>query len=313
MFTRRAHALIVTMFAVVTCTCSSKTRPAANLDLGAGDSAGDSSGDPASDVTGGAKFDHLVMILMENHGLADIYGPATFMTRLADGNVLLTNYTAVDHPSEPNYLAIAAGQTFNPPSGDDGYHTFAAINIVDRLESAGLTWRAYSESAAGPCDKTNPDVRHVPFIFFADVAGDAARCNRIVRTTPNTDDEFIAELNSATASNFLWLTPNDVNNMHSASVATGDAYLAALVPRILSSKTFTTRSAALFIVFDEGGGKYPSDLLYAVWVGADVKKAQKFTTFHSHYSVLATLEANWGFAPITAQDGAAAPMIEVFR
>ncbi|TLZ97751.1 MAG: hypothetical protein E6J99_09080, partial [Methanobacteriota archaeon] len=29
-------------------------------------------------------FDQLVVVLMENHDLADIYGPATYMTQLAD-------------------------------------------------------------------------------------------------------------------------------------------------------------------------------------------------------------------------------------
>jgi hypothetical protein len=235
------------------------------------------------------------------------------MTQLADQNVLLQNYSAVDHPSEPNYLAIASGQTFNPPSGDDAYHVFMAMNIVDRIESAGKTWRAYSESATGPCDTGNPDVRHVPFLFFADVANNATRCAKVIPTTPNTDAQVIAELNSTSPSNFIWLTPNDSNNMHTGTIAQGDSYLQSLVPQILASKTFTTTNAALFIVFDEGNQTAPSDFVYAVWAGPVVKKAQKFTTAHSHYSVLATLAANWGFPSLTSNDSAATPMMEVFK
>jgi hypothetical protein len=270
----------------------------------------------ADAASGGAtKFDYLVMILMENHSLGEIYGPATYMTQLADQNALLQKYSAVDHPSEPNYLALVAAQTFNPPSGDDLYHVFTATNLVDRLESSGKTWRAYSESATMACDTANPDVRHVPFLFFSDVATNAARCGHVVPTTPTTDAEMIAELNSATPSNFIWLTPNDTNNMHSASVATGDTYLRNLVPQILASTTFTTKKAAVFIVFDEGSGSLtaPNDLVYAVWAGPVVKKALKSMTAYTHYSVLATLAANWRFAALGTNDASAASMMEVFQ
>src|SRR5712692_411067 len=256
----------------------------------------------------GVKFDYVVIILMENHSYSEVYGTGPYMTQLADQNVNLTNYQYVDHPSEPNYLAIASGQTFNPPSGDDAYHVFDAANVVDRLESVGLTWRAYSESASGPCDTRNPDVRHVPFLFFSDVVNDAVRCARVIPTAPETDAELIAELNSSNPSNFLWLTPNDDHNMHDTDVATGDAYLAGLVPRILGSTTFTTRRAALFIVFDEGSGSPGTDPVYAVWAGPVVNRGQVFSTAHVHYSILATLEANWGFPPITSRDAMATPM-----
>jgi hypothetical protein len=250
---------------------------------------------------------------MENHNIGEIYGTATYMTKLADQNVLLQAYTAVAHPSEPNYLAIASGQTFNPPSGDDLYHVFKAKNVVDGLESVGLTWRAYSESAAGPCDTANPDVRHVPFLFFSDVATAAARCARVIPTTPNTDVELIAELNSASPSGFIWLTPNDNNNMHNGTIARGDKYLQNLVPQILGSRTFMATRAALFIVYDEGNLKFPNDLIYALWAGPVVKKATKLKTAYSHYSLLATLEANWGFPALTTNDSAATSMMAVFQ
>jgi hypothetical protein len=261
----------------------------------------------------GVKFDYVVVILMENHSYSEVYGTGMYMTQLADQNVNLTNFQYVDHPSEPNYLAIIAGQTFNPPSGDDEYHVFDAVNVVDRLESVGLTWRAYSESASGLCDTRNPDIRHVPFLFFADLVNNPVRCGRVVPTSPDSDAELVAELNSASPSNFLWLTPNDQHNMHDTDVATGDAYLAGLVPQILGSTTFSTGRAALFIVFDEGSGSPGSDPIYAVWAGPVVRTGQVFATAYLHYSILATLEANWGFPPITSADAMATPMMEAFQ
>jgi hypothetical protein len=101
--------------------------------------------------------------------------------------------------------------------------------------------------------------------------------------------------------------------MHSASVSTGDKYMSGLVPNILSSTTFKTKRAALFIVFDEGNLTYPQDYVYAVWAGTGVNTAAKVTTAFTHYSFLATLEANWGFASITANDMGATSMMSVFQ
>jgi hypothetical protein len=189
------------------------------------------------------------------------------------------------------------------------------VNLVDRLEAAHLTWQAWNEGAGGPCDYGAGNVRHVPFLYFADIVNDLARCNRVVTSTPGVDAELLSALDSrATASNLMWLTPDDNHDMHDNSVSSGDSYLATLVPQILGSYIFTTQRAALFIVFDEGSsGQYPSDLIYAVWAGPVVKKAFLSTSFHSHYSISATLEANWGLPPINGNDSAAATMMEVFQ
>jgi acid phosphatase len=278
------------------------------------------------------------VILMENHGYGDIYGTATFMTQHADANASLQNYSAIDHPSEPNYLSLfcgLAGDCNNGGGATGGCMTGggdstsdcssqpggacsmgATHNLVDLLEGAGLTWQAWNENAAMPCDISAGNVRHVPFLYFDDITNNATRCSRVTTSTPGTDQELVAALGSTTtASNFMWLTPDDDHDMHNNSVASGDAYLGVLVPQILGSQVFKTQKAALFIVFDEGSGSatYPNDLLYAVWAGPAVKTSFVSSAAYSHYSFLATIEANWGLPSLTANDQAAAPMTEAFK
>jgi hypothetical protein len=96
----------------------------------------------------------------------------------------------------------------------------------------------------------------------------------VTTSTPGSDQELVNALGpTATASNFMWLTPDDDHDMHNNSIASGDAYLGALVPKILGSQVFKTQKAALFIVFDEGpdATTYPNDYLYSVWAGPVVK------------------------------------------
>src|SRR2546429_9106629 len=91
-----------------------------------------------------------------------------------------------------------------------------------------------------------------------------------------------------TASNYMWLTPNRCNDMHSCPIGTGDAYLADLVQRVLSSPVFTSERAALLITFDEGDGEPIS----TVWAGRGVKPAYTSSVAYDHLSRLAPIESN---------------------
>jgi hypothetical protein len=59
-------------------------------------------------------LDHVFLIMMENHGYAEIinnpYMP--FTNQLANSAGLATNYFAVAHPSLTNYLEIVGGSNF---------------------------------------------------------------------------------------------------------------------------------------------------------------------------------------------------------
>src|SRR5216117_2194047 len=281
-------------------------------------------------LSSSSAFQYIVTILMENKGLCDVTPsvvsgcssssiPAPYLATLAQTYGFSTHYTAVDHPSEPNYVALFGGSTFGVTS--DGYCCFQlnAPNLVDRLEAAGLTWRAFAEDASGSgtCSFTPPRAGdHYPFIDFSDMKT-SVRCANMLTTTSPLDPEFVGTLNGATLPNYVWLTPNDTDNMHGSSVAVGDAYLATLVPLILSSRMFTTQKAALFIVFDEGHdfcptGNSNSDCVVAEWAGPAVKKAYSSGTSYNHYSYLSTLEANWNLPSLTSNDASATPMTEFF-
>src|SRR6058998_1119695 len=278
---------------------------------------------PRAPASTGTNFDYLVIILMENHNLCDILtscgGSATYMSNLADawGLAQEDRYCNVN-PSLPNYLCLTGGSDFGCGGYDGGPNSnactsaaWSAPNIVDRLEGAGLTWKAYMEDMPSNCYGANSGdyaVRHNPFVYYNDIVSNPTRCGRIVPAGAS-DSVLINDLASTTtASNYMWLTPNTCNDMHSCPIGTGDAYLADLVQRILSSSVFTTQRAALLITFDEGYGQP----IYTVWAGPVGKTAYTSSAAYSHFSVLATIESNWNLPNLTARDGGAAPMNEFF-
>src|ERR1700722_1038080 len=101
-------------------------------------------------------FDHIFVIVMENHSYGDIIGnsSAPYLNSLAANGALLTNYYAVGHQSLSNYLALTGGSTFGVTTDCSVSHCDqgGAPNIaVDRVEASGRSWKAYMESMPGTC------------------------------------------------------------------------------------------------------------------------------------------------------------------
>jgi phosphatidylinositol-3-phosphatase len=297
-------------------------------------------------------FKYIVSIVMENQGICAIVPnlacsspskiPAPYMASLAVAGGLATNYTAISHPSLPNYLDLFSGQDWGctvdaPPRSNvctDNAWNSTDANLVDRLEASGFTWKAYMESMPFNCDTVSLGsyaARHNPFVYFKDIVNNPARCGRVIPAGMN-GSALVGDLSSiSTASNFMWFVPNMCNDMHGYSGCTngcingnmtcitdGDIYLSVLVPKILGSYVFTTQQAALFITFDEGSGYCPAgnrarDCVYSIWVGPTAKVTRALAVSYSHYSYLATIEAAWTLQPLTSNDAFATPMSEFFK
>src|SRR5438094_4254566 len=121
---------------------------------------------PAS-APAGIYFDHVVIILMENQGVFDICrsspppcstsGPARYMASLANNYTIGSQYLSLINTSQPNYVALISGSLQGCTSS--GCPVIKAPNLVDRFESAGLTWRGYFENqnVAAGCDASSPE------------------------------------------------------------------------------------------------------------------------------------------------------------
>ncbi|HEU4572996.1 MAG TPA: alkaline phosphatase family protein [Candidatus Limnocylindrales bacterium] len=259
-------------------------------------------------------FAHVWVIVLENHEYGSIVGnrSAPYLNSLIGRGALATSYEAVAHPSEPNYFALFAGSTFGVR--DDGRYDLAGPNVADQLEAHGRTWRVYAQGLPGPCSTTTlagsgvdlvgaPGTyarKHVPAISFTSISGNPSRCARITRLDPF----------DPAAANYELIVPNQVNDMHDGTVAQGDAFLAAFVPRITDSPAFA--NGLLVITFDEGtsdsggGGRVATILL-----SPRIAPGTQTSTAHDHYSLLRTIENAWGLGCL-AQSCGANDLREVF-
>ena len=260
---------------------------------------------------------HIVVIVMENKTASQIIGSsqAPFLNKLARRYSLAADYSALFHPSLPNYIALTSGSNQgitddrSPPTA--GY-AVRATNLADRIQASGRTWKLYAESIPSPGyasgDTNLYATRHVPFLYYKDILDNAKRRkSHIVPFVRLTRD-----LRSAsTTPNFVFITPNMCDDMHDCPVSVGDSWLGRWVPRILASPAFTSTPSLLVITWDEGVGG--DQRIATILAGSAVKRHYRSTRAYNHYSLLHTIEADWRLRPLTANDARASTMGEFLR
>jgi hypothetical protein len=254
-------------------------------------------------------FSHVVVIVLENQEYGDVIGNANapYLNSLAASGAVATQYYALQPGSLPNYLALTGGSTAgladncNPGPGCQA----PGMSIVQEIAAAGKTWKAYLEGMPSPCASSDSGtymVAHNPFVYYPALASPCSP--GIVDASGLTQD-----IASGSLPSFAWLTPDDCNDMHSCSVATGDTYLAGIVPKILGA---LGPSGVLFITFDEGtttanGGGHVATIA----VGPAVKAGATSSTFATPYSLLRTIEDGWTLPPLGGS-ATASPLRDLF-
>lgn len=240
-------------------------------------------GDDSPHDSGSTRLDHVFVIMLENHSKEGVIGDvnAPYITSLADTYSVATHYYGVTHPSLPNYVATLSGSNWDV-NNDDPNNRFDHTNLVDSLENAHLTWGAYMEAMPAndkltdywPSESTKLYAsKHNPFVLFDDIRNDP---QRMANVKPYTD--LAGDLNSRYAPNFVFISPDQCNDMHggvytpvvgypetqhcgygsanddpndAALKQNADAFVKQAVTTIMSSRSWT-RHSAIFIVADEG-------------------------------------------------------------
>jgi len=109
---------------------------------------------------------------------------------------------------------------------------------------------------------------------------------------------------------FSLVVPDLCHSEHDCSVATGDAWLRAWIPRIFASPAYRSRKTAVFVTYDEGGGA--RNLVYTVVAARSVPRGTVVGAPFDHYSLLLTAERLLGLRCL-AHACEARPMDHAFR
>jgi acid phosphatase len=246
---------------------------------------------------------HVVLIVEENHGFGQIIGSrsAPFINHLAANGTLLTHYDAITHPSLPNYIALIAGSAL-------GIHRdcrtcqIPGTNLIDQLQAARISWKAYYQglpAAGSSVTSAGAYTKSVdPFLHFSDISTAPARARRVVPFSQLRVDLLRNRLPS-----FVVISPDLHHDMHSGTVASGDAFLRRLYRELRAAPALRGK-LRLVVTFDEGkqgrgvapvqgGGRVAT-----IVVGSGVQGGTRDATPYNHYALLHSIEQLFGLPPL---------------
>jgi hypothetical protein len=281
---------------------------------------------PTSNV---GQLDHVFLIYMENKGAGDIVGSpnAPYINSLINTEGYDSNYYALGHPSDPNYVRVVGGSDFGldynpaPPVID-------ANSLMQEMDQANISWAGYAQSMPTPGDLVSSgdySVDELPFAQF----------NYVFDNTPAYLQEHLLPLtqlstdlqNPSSFPEFTWIAANEANNGegpidslqgigqfinsqltdHQYNVEAADQFVQQQISTIENSPTWNdpTQHDAIFLTFDEDnnnlslgigneGNNVPMIVIPngGAESGANGMEAGPFTTdqYANEYSLMATIE-----------------------
>jgi hypothetical protein len=207
-------------------------------------------GGPPSSAAVDPSVTKVLTFVEENHSLAQMEAGMPYAFGLAQQYGYADNWTAITHPSLPNYVAIASGKTYGivddkAPSS----HKLAGPSVFGQTVTAGKTAKLYAEGETKNCMLTNTGqyaVKHNPWAYFVDSTE---------RTPCNTNDVPTTKLDADITAGTLPVTgmvvPNLVDDGHDGTLAAADNWFKAWMLKIFAGPDWASGRLAVVLTADE--------------------------------------------------------------
>jgi hypothetical protein len=282
-------------------------------------------------------LDHVYVLMMENTNYADVFhvngttvsvdAQMPFVASLVGRGVVLSNMWATYHPSDQNYVAMIAGNTF--VYGPIYYPDFdlSAPHLGDLLDARGKNWKGYVQFMRTPCNlksvgkgqaSFSPDDE--PFVQFQDVIGNPIRCDADLRDLTY----FETAIASNTLPDFAWLAADNWWDGEGAwyenydvgySNSKQDEFLRSTLQPLIESSAWSDSRSLLILTWDEADGwGWPDDHIPTLLVGSPgLLKAGTVLREHvDGYDLLRTIESALGVGNLGQFDTYGMPVNDVF-
>lgn len=233
------------------------------------------------------KIDHIVVVVEENRSAKKISGnaDAPFLNSLMRQGANLTNYHAIEHPSQPNYLDLFSGSNQGVTNDQLPAAKFKTANLASELLKNNKTFAGYSEDLPavgfkGISTRAGGYARkHNPWVNFTNVTQSV---NQPFKNFPRDDFSKLPTVS--------FVIPNLKNDMHDGSIAQGDQWLKENLAAYV--KWAHTHNSLLIVTWDEDDHSQ-NNQISTFFVGPMVK-AGRWDQELNHYHLLRTIEDLYG-------------------
>lgn len=231
------------------------------------------------------RLPHLMVIMMENKDAAEVVGQGSsqpYTNQLIDEYGLATNSYAYSHPSLPNYLMLVSGSSQGvTDDGPPSEHEFPGVaTLATQLAAKHVSERAFAEDLPPDPSEDGGEyaVRHFPWVYFPGTPIAISDATSV-----------FAYLDARRPPDFVWYTPNLIDDEHDGTVEDGDSFLSTFVPKV--QRTPWYREGGIIVIeWDEsdgddsgidgtaGGGRIPTIVVSAALRAHPLHDATPVTT-----------------------------------
>ena len=232
-------------------------------------------------ATGPGAVTKVLVFVEENHSLSEMRSQMPYAFGLAQRFGYATAYTAITHPSLPNYIAITGGQTYGI-TNDDGpsANPVAGTSVFGQAAVLGATAAVYADGMATNCATSDGGndyaVKHNPWAYFT---GERGTCQK--------DDLPVGRLGVAITTGGLpnvgMVVPNLCHDAHNCSLGTADTWFKGWMTKIFAGPDWKSGHLAVLLTADEDDQSQANTVLTVVIHPS--QKAHVVTTALTHYSL----------------------------
>jgi hypothetical protein len=229
----------------------------------------------------------VLAFVIENHSLAQMKAQMPSAFGLASRFGYATRYTAIRHPSLPNYIAIVGGQTHGIT--DDGDPSANAItsgeSVFGQAIAAGKTAAVFADGMPRNCATTSGGddyaVKHNPWAYFT---AERALCQKFDVPV----DDLAPAITDGTLPNVGMVIPNLCNDAHNCPLGTADAWFSGWMERLFAGPDWASGHLAVVLTADENDNS-PGNTVLTVVIHPS-QKANVVTVPLTHYSLTMLFE-----------------------
>ncbi|TVY86728.1 putative acid phosphatase [Lachnellula willkommii] len=257
----------------------------------------------------GKAFDRFITIWLENQDFAKV-DKNSRIADLSKEGILLTEYYGLTHPSQPNYIASVGGDYFG--LNQDGFVQIPrnVSTLVDLFDTQDISWKGYFEGLPGPgfmgegstaFDGSGWDYvrKHNPFISYDSVSMNGTRLGNL-----QSFKDFESDLKANTLPQYAHMSPDMLNDGHNTTLEYAANWTQSFITPLLANEQFMEKTLVL-LTYDESATYSIPNRIVSLLLGGAIPNELKGTndsTLYNHYSILSTLENNWGLPNLGRYD-----------
>ncbi len=208
----------------------------------------------------------LLVFIEENHSLDQMREQMPYAFGLAKRYGYATNYFALSHPSLPNYIQIAGGQTHGVvDDSDPSTYPVEGSSVFGQAIAQGRKAGVFADGMTEPCAPRDEGteggneyvVHHNPWVYFR---AEHAECMRY--------DQPVAALDAAIRTGRLpnagMVVPNQCHNAHDCDLSVADAWFAGYMRKIFAGPDWRSGHLAVVLTADEDDHSQDNKILTVV-------------------------------------------------